>query len=162
MKTTLLLAASLLSLSLNLSADRLPPDAEALKAKRDAKIAEINQLYAEALGKLQKKAMAEGNLESAKLLEDEIAKATPDPFFKPEQRYENTVWAWGSGGELTLEKGGKATHSKWSRSGKWKVEGDAVIVESDAGTKFKVMFESDDAAQVISTTGGKSTSLVKK
>ncbi len=58
----------------------LPPDAEALKSKRDAKIAEINGVYATELAKLQKKAMAAGNLEVANEIEKEIAKATPDPF----------------------------------------------------------------------------------
>jgi hypothetical protein len=159
MKTTLLI---LMALSACAFGQTLPPDAAALQAKRDAKVAEINQHYAAALERLKKKAMAEGNLETAKLLESEIAKATPDPFFKPEEKYNGTVWAWGSGGELTLEKGGKATHTKWSRSGKWKVEGDSVMVESDTGTRFKVMFESSDAAQVISANGGSSTSLVKK
>jgi hypothetical protein len=77
MKTKLLF---LWVLCLNVYGETLPPDAEALRAKRDAKIAEINQIYATALEKLMKKAMVEGNLETAKLLEEEMNKAAPDPF----------------------------------------------------------------------------------
>lgn len=58
----------------------LPPDAEALKAKRDAKVAEIDRIYATELEKLQKKAMADGNLAGANEIEKEIAAVVKDPF----------------------------------------------------------------------------------
>jgi len=77
MKAKLML---LLAMSMTLTAQTLPPDAEALRAKRDAKVAEINQLYATALEKLMRKAMAEGNIDAAKALEDEMHAAAPDPF----------------------------------------------------------------------------------
>jgi len=157
MKTKLLL---LFVLSVNAFGETLPPDAEALRAKRDAKIAEINQLYATALEKLMKKAMAEGNLETAKVLEAEIAKATPDPFFKPEEKYDNTVWAWGSGGEVSFSKGGRMTHSRWSGGGKWKMVGKEILITSPAGKDFKVLFQ-EDGTGIVTDPGGASTTLKK-
>lgn len=65
----------LLALSLPLFA--LPPDAAALKAKRDAKIAEVNKTYADELAKLQKRAMADGNLAGANEVAAEIARVAP-------------------------------------------------------------------------------------
>jgi hypothetical protein len=73
------LLALLTVLCLPLLADGLPPDVAALKAKRDAKIAEINQTYATALEALQKKALREGNLDAANLIEKEIAASVPNP-----------------------------------------------------------------------------------
>lgn len=158
MKTITLL---LLMVSLNTFGETLPPDAAALRAKRDARVTEIDRIYVAELEKLQAKHMRDGALDAANRISDEINRVMPDPFFKPEEKYDGTVWAWGSGGELTLEKGGKAIHTKWGRSGKWKVDGDSVMVESDTGARFKVLFESDGAAQVISANGGASTSLVR-
>lgn len=76
MKTTTLILASL---SLPLFASELPADAAALKGKRDAKIAEINQLYANELEKLQKIALKNGSLEAANAIEKEIATVAPNP-----------------------------------------------------------------------------------
>lgn len=61
-------------------AETLPPNAALLRAKRDAKIAEINRIYAAELDKLQKKAMSTGNLTAATALQKEIDEVTPDPF----------------------------------------------------------------------------------
>lgn len=61
-------------------AGTLPPDAALLRAKRDSKILEINRIYAAELDKLQKKAMASGDLEAATLIQKEIDEVTPDPF----------------------------------------------------------------------------------
>lgn len=58
----------------------LPPDAEALKAKRDAKIAEINRTYAAELEKMQKKAMDAGNLTAANEIQGELAAVVSAPF----------------------------------------------------------------------------------
>lgn len=71
--------ALLLPLCLPLLAGELPPDAAALKVKRDVKIAEINQLYANELEKLQKLALKNGSLEAANAIEKEIAAAAPNP-----------------------------------------------------------------------------------
>lgn len=61
-------------------ADVLPPDAAALKAKRDTRLSEINRTYVAEMEKLQKKAMNDNNLEAANAIQQEILKATPDPF----------------------------------------------------------------------------------
>ncbi len=49
----------------------LPPDAAALKANRDTRIAAINRTYAAELEKLQKKAMDGGNLTAANEIQKE-------------------------------------------------------------------------------------------
>ena len=66
--------------SVSLSHAELPPEAAELKAKRDAKIAEIDRAYADELGKMQKKAMAAGNLAVANEIQKEISAVTHDPF----------------------------------------------------------------------------------
>jgi hypothetical protein len=76
MKMTLLLLACL---SLSVFAAELPADAAALKGKRDAKIAEINQLYANELEKIQKVALKNGSLEAANAIEKEIATVAVNP-----------------------------------------------------------------------------------
>jgi hypothetical protein len=69
----------LLALIVPLSAQQLPPDAVALKSKRDARISEINRTYAAELEKLQKKAMEGGNLTAANEIQREIATVAPEP-----------------------------------------------------------------------------------
>jgi len=150
MKTTALLAVALLSFSMNLSADRLPPDAEALQAKRDAKVAEINQAYATALEKLMKKAMAEGNLEAAKVIEEEINKATPDPFVTLKEKVSGSQWmnptnSW----VIKFRKDGKMEKSWGSLTPEWDIKDDVVIAE---GTTFKF---GESPSQMIATGGSK-------
>jgi hypothetical protein len=145
-----------LGLALSLSAETLPPDAAALQAKRDAKVAEINQHYAAALEKLKKKAMAEGNLETAKLLESEIAKATPDPFLTTKDKVVGTQWknptnSW----VITFRKDGKMEKSWGKLTPDWKVKDDAVLAE---GTIFKF---ADTPSQMIASGGGKDGIWVK-
>ncbi len=120
MKTKLFL---LLVLSVNAFGETLPPDAAALKAKRDAKIAEINQLYATALEKLMKKAMAEGNLDTAKLLEDEMNEAAPDPFVEKTAVAAKVTdsanpivgkWKWGESLVAEFTPDGRATAKGYS------------------------------------------------
>ena len=153
MKTTLLLLA-LFSLRLLFAAE-LPADAAALRGKRDAKIAEINQLYANELEKLQKIALKNGSLEAANAIEKEIASVVVNPllpFFGK--------WKWGTGGELDLQSNGSAVHSKWSGKGKWKeITNNQIQLESDSGLQFVVTFKGDSAS-VSSKSGG--TILVRK
>lgn len=61
-------------------AESLPPNAEALKARRDSKIAEINRVYAAELEKLKKLALADGNLSGATVIQKEIEAVSPNPF----------------------------------------------------------------------------------
>lgn len=75
-----LTATCLVLLAALVRADVLPPDAADLKAKRDTRLSEINRTYVAEMEKLQKKAMNEGNLEAANAIQQEILKATPDPF----------------------------------------------------------------------------------
>lgn len=58
----------------------LPSELAALKAKRDAKVAEIDRIYAAELEKLQKRLMQAGNLKAANEVEEEIARVVPNPF----------------------------------------------------------------------------------
>lgn len=78
MKTTVLILCGLFSAMSTLSA--LPAAAADLKAKRDAKVAEIDRVYAAELDKLQRRLMADGNLASANEVEDEIKRVTVNPF----------------------------------------------------------------------------------
>lgn len=76
MKTTTILLALLAP---RLFAADLPPDAAELKGRRDTKIAEINQIYANELKKLQKLALKSGSLEVANTIEQEIAAVMQNP-----------------------------------------------------------------------------------
>lgn len=78
MKTTVLILCGLFSAMSTLSA--LPAAAADLKAKRDAKVAEIDRVYAAELDKLQRRLMADGNLASANEVEDEIKRVSVNPF----------------------------------------------------------------------------------
>ena len=100
MKTALLILAFS---SLPLFAVELPADAAALKGKRDAKISEINQLYANELGKLQKVALKNANLEAANAIEKEIASVVVNPL------------AGGKAGEPSFVGSWEVTNSKNSR-----------------------------------------------
>lgn len=110
MKTTLLLLALL---SLPVFAGDLPPDAAALKGKRDAKIAEINQLYANELEKLQKLALKNGSLEAANAIEKEIAAVIPNPLVNPIVG----KWKWGNTLIAEFTPDGKAVAQGYV--GKW-------------------------------------------
>lgn len=61
-------------------ANPLPSDAADLKAKRDARISEINRTYAAEMEKLRTKAMNSGNLTAANAIQQEIESVTPNPF----------------------------------------------------------------------------------
>lgn len=145
-QTLLLLALSLCPVL----ADRLPPDALELKGKRDAKVAEIDRAYAAALDKLQKKAMESGNLSAANEIQKEIERVTKNPFQDDSPKIEGSRWKWGSGGELSLMKGGRAEHSKWEKPGKWTQESDGAIrLVSDSGQEFLIRFAGDGTAVVM-------------
>lgn len=78
MKTTILLILAVAVAACG--AESLPPNAEALKARRDAKIADINRVYAAELEKLKKLALADGNLTGATVIQKEIEAVSPNPF----------------------------------------------------------------------------------
>ncbi len=90
----------------------LPPDAEALKAKRDAKVAEIDRIYATELEKFQKKAMADGNLAGANEIEKEIGRVVKDPFKAGSAPNLVGKWRWTLNGHprKTLQREFTATH----------------------------------------------------
>jgi hypothetical protein len=138
------------------SAPVLPAAAVELKAKRDAKIAEINRVYAVELEKIQKKAMAAGNLTGANEIEKEIAAVVENPLDPMIGK-----WKWGTGGELDLQSNGSAVHSKWGGKGKWKkIKENQIQLESDSGIQFVVTFKGDTAS--VSSKNGGGTSLVRK
>lgn len=60
--------------------ETLPPDAAALQAMRDKRVAEIDRIYVAELEKLQKKHMKDGALDAANRIAEEIKKIMPDPF----------------------------------------------------------------------------------
>ena len=156
MKTTLLLLASL---ALPLFAVELPADAAALKGKRDAKIAEINQLYANELGKLQKVALKNTNLEAANAIEKEIASVVVNPL-KDSIVDPVGQWKWGSGGMLTIQRNGSAQHSTWNHHGSWsKVDTKSFNLISDNGMEFVIRFKNGSEGTVYVGTSPKTEIL---
>jgi hypothetical protein len=123
MKMTLLLLALL---SLPVFAGELPADAAALKGKRDAKITEINQLYANELEKLQKVALKNGSLEAANAIEKEIASVVPNPLKsiigRWVFRFENNATT-----EVREFKSDKL-HCPGDRVFPWRIEGNLVLI----------------------------------
>lgn len=137
MKTTALL---LVLLPLHLFAADLPPDVAALKGQRDAKIAEINQIYANQLEKLQKLALKNGSLEAANAIEQEIAAAVPNPLKdkKPvkesdsamKARISGSRWKSSSNGWVIIfREDGKITKSWGKLTPNWTIKNGALYVE---------------------------------
>jgi co-chaperonin GroES (HSP10) len=124
----------LFALMVPLSAQQLPPDAAALKAKRNAKIAEINRTYAAELDKLQKKAMDGGNLTAANEIQKEIESVTPDPFSNGDkeilQKLRGTSWKHeGTNKVMTFREDGKLGKSWGKLNPEWTVKNEVVSVE---------------------------------
>ena len=133
-------------LSFPLFAADLPPDAAALKGRRDAKIAEINQIYANELEKLQKLALKNGSLEAANAIEQEIAAVVANPFKERDPskekisnkesdsamkaRISGSRWKSTSNGRvITFREDGKITKS-WGRlTPNWTIQSGALYVE---------------------------------
>ncbi|MCP5543117.1 MAG: hypothetical protein H7A49_04340 [Akkermansiaceae bacterium] len=137
----------------------LPAEAAALRAKRDAKVAEIDRVYAAELEKLQKRLMQAGNLKAANEIETEIARVVPNPF---KEDPEIGVWKWGSGGTLTIKDRGIAIHSKWNSPGKWKKNSKGEIdLESDTGIRFTISMESEDSG-VVKGLDGKAATTIRR
>ena len=135
MKIILILAALIVPLSA-----ALPPDAAALKAKRDAKVAQIDRVYAAELDKLQKKAMAAGNLAAANEIEKEIAAAAPDPFVTGDdaiaKKLRGTSWQHqGSNKVMIFREDGKLQKSWGKLNPEWTVKNGTVSVED---SKIKI------------------------
>jgi hypothetical protein len=137
MRTFLILYASLLTAALA----QLPPDAAVLKAKRDAKVAEIDRIYAIELEICQKRAMADGNLTKANEIEKEIARVIQDPLAP----------------KSASTTGDEAASPEMSRLvGLWRRESDSVTWEfKDAkngtagGDKFTVSYSPTDKKYIV-------------
>lgn len=137
MKTTLLLLALL---SLPVFAGDLPPDAAALKGKRDAKIAEINQLYANELEKLQKLALKNGSLEAANAIEKEIAAVVPNPF-KASLEGKWTVRFNNDGATQPREFKGQNMYDQNGMSYPWWQEGNVIMIKWGKTDTDKITYD---------------------
>lgn len=152
---------TLLSLSLPALADQLPPDAEALKAKRDAKIAEINRTYAAELDKLQKKAMADGNLQAATTIQKEIEAVSANSFLNGDEslkskisgsRWKHSVKGW----IITFREDGKISKSWGKLVPPWSIKDGVVLVEDSV---FKPQAGGD---RMVATGGDKEGTWIKQ
>jgi hypothetical protein len=157
MKTTLLLLALL---SLPVFAGELPADAAALKGKRDAKITEINQLYANELEKLQKVALKNGSLEAANAIEKEIATVAVNPLKESDavmktriagSRWRNTSNGW----LIVFRDDGKITKSWGKLTPDWTAKNGDIVVE---GSVFK---PGKDKSQMVASGGDKDGAWIK-
>lgn len=145
MKTILIL----LCFAVSAFADTLPPDAAALKGKRDAKVAEINRLYARELDKIQKRALRDGDMKGAEAIAKEIAEAEPNPFLSGEKavsaKLRNSQWKHEETGRiLTFHEDGTASKSWGKLRPTWEVRNETIYVE--------------DSKFIISTAGDQMTS----
>lgn len=129
-------------ISLPVLAAELPADAATLKGKRDAKIAEINQIYANELEKLQKLALKNGSLEAANAIEKEIAAAVPNPLKESDtmmksriagSRWKNTKSGW----VIIFRDDGKITKSWGKLTPEWTVKNGDLFVEDSIFKKGK-------------------------
>ncbi|GAA5131049.1 hypothetical protein JIN84_06215 [Luteolibacter yonseiensis] len=119
----------------------LPPDAAALKAKRDAKVAEIDRIYALELEKCQKRAMEDGNLAGANEIEQEFERLFSDPL-KP---------------KAAADKGGVAMSPEMARlKGLWKRESDSIVWEFKDGKsglagqdKFTMSYNAEEKKYIL-------------
>lgn len=124
--------------------------------------------YAQKLDQLLTQAKAAGDKDAVKEIEGMIAqveKKEPDGSKNDvlPSGDETTKWAWGSGGELTLQGNGKAKHSAWAKSGTWKRGANqTLVIVSDTGVAFEVKFDANGIGKVKSVGGDSATTMVRK
>ena len=112
----------------------LPPEVKVLSDRRDAKIKEVDVIYASELLKLQRKYMNDGNLEAANQVDALIKNLNTSPekqtTKKPTTSEELSEFlpgtVWGEGEKLTFAKDGKFTQGR--ASGKYVVTGPRTIM----------------------------------
>ena len=141
----------------------IPSELEKLEKERVGEIAEVNSNYVKQLEKLKLKYMKKGDLDSANMVQSKIDSiSTPNQ--KPQKdQLEDSRWAWGSGGTLTLQKNGVARHTSWGhRSGKWKKYNDGTMTITVGSSVFKVTFIDDVQGQVIHKKTGAKTTITRK
>ncbi|MDA8975492.1 hypothetical protein N9F44_00620 [Akkermansiaceae bacterium] len=161
MKTLRILIISTIVMGSALGA--APSELAKLDKQRLDKIEEINASYIEQCEKLKLKYMTKGDLDSANKVQariDSIASNINEPSLN---KFEDSRWAWGSGGVLTLQKNGVARHTSWGhRSGKWKLYKDGTMKITIGNSVFEVTFSSDMQGEVIHSKGGAKTTITRK
>lgn len=144
----------LLGLSLvSFGSEQLPPNAEALKARRDAKIAEINRVYAAELEKLKKLALADGNLSGATVIQKEIEAVSPNPFKEDDLE---GVWTATFSGDKSVKRVITKSHVVDEIGGKhpYSIKGDTISVEWGGSLWERLKIDPKNPDTLIGTNSG--------
>ncbi|MDB4310645.1 hypothetical protein OAK89_03010 [Akkermansiaceae bacterium] len=167
--------AAILAFTLSFAfGDELPNDVKRLQTQRDQAVKKIDAKFISQLEQLKKKHMNRGDLKAANAIQELIAGIAPqedtdklEDHSKTSQptktELEDSLWTWGSGGTLTLQKNGVARHTSWGHSaGKWKKYSDGSIKISVGQKVFKVTFLDDMQGQVTLVETGAKTTITRK
>tara|TARA_R110002096_G_scaffold39227_4_gene107497 strand:+ start:1253 stop:1771 length:519 start_codon:yes stop_codon:yes gene_type:complete len=119
-----------------------------VERKLDTALVALRNQYTTA-GRLQD-ALAVRDLIASREAESAEKKPTPD-----------TLWRWGSGGELQLNGDGKAKHTSWDEWGSWKLQKDGSILLTSQYGDSTIKFTDENTGVVSSHKGGGSTALTK-
>lgn len=156
MKYAIPIIASIIALCPAFGAE-IPPELERLNAQRARQISEIDKIYMGQLELLKIKFTKAGDLDAANQVAAILKKMAP-----VEEADRETHWEWGSGGQLVLRQDGVATHTVWTKNGKWRREADGTIrLESSSGRVFIIRIDGN-VGQVIDPGGGKGTTIKRK
>lgn len=134
-------------------AEPLPANAEALKARRDAKIAEVNRVYAAELEKFKKQAMADGNLSAATVIQKEIEAVSPNPFREEDL---DGVWTATFSGEKSVKRVITKSHVVDEIGGKhpFSIKGDTIFVEWGGTLWERLKIDPKNPDTLIGTNSG--------
>ena len=134
-----------------------------IEKQRLKKIEAINTLYLKQFEKLKMEYMKKGDLASANQVQAKIDSISSKEVKSTKQGLEDSIWTWGSGGTLTLQKNGVARHTSWGHSsGKWRKSNDGTVTITVGSRVFKVTFINDVQGQVIFKQTGAKTTITRK
>jgi len=172
-KSCLCLAFVLISGSAFSQGTTPPPELEKLKAVYDAELKRVTEVpkrrYLEALERLQAAYTKEGNLDKALLVKEEIQSISEAASAAPEIQLNERIlygseWLWGSGGTLTLERNGNASHTAWSVPGLWKKMRDGTLSLQRPGgdPPMSVKFSDENLTNAVVTSHLGTTTTIKR
>lgn len=113
-----------------------PSDVSALTEARFNELQRIDRDYKRTLDRLEAKYKKIGDHETVKLVRALKSGLRPARIAEPR----DTHWNWKSGGELTLELDGDATHTEWERPGRWSLNQDGSIRLDGPTGIFRITF----------------------
>ncbi len=150
-----------------------PAELQKLRAIYDAEIKRVTEVpksrYLEALERLQATFTKDGELDEALRVKEEIRVIREESAAVPaiainERILYGSEWLWGTGGTLTLERNGDASHTAWSVPGSWKKMRDGTISLQRPGSDppMSVKFSDETLINAVVTSHLGTTTTIKR